>query len=611
MIRTIAAPCVLLLLCSGGGIPAVTSRHNSMNGMVTAPPIASAHLAITAARKQFKTNTSGTCTVGGNDYVSISGCESALPSSGGVIHAEGAALSISAVQTINKPTVLYLPCGVINVSVPDAITVTANDVTLRGCGQGANDAENPSIGLTTFSLTTAGPAILVRVPAASRINANAASIFNFRASDLQINMNGNAGRAIYETSCDSCTIDHVQVLNADPGSGGACLYVEADLASPNNLAVSYSGFINDFNCSIISANRTGWPVIFDGIDGEIGYWFVNNARTTGAENSAGSGAGGVLLETSASSVPTSSVNHMTFTNLHVQDTAPGTYAIRLEAPGNYVARTAGVISNIFFDNLQAERLNHESRSGTGIGCTSHGAGNGTGCGAITLLDPVLSNWTTYIDHANMGAQFLDLGDVSNPTFPTMRFSAPIYGANDYQAYFNAVLTPVANSQILGEVSLVPQVNKGIYTGTTALGINLDCASGSVTGTGTIGTYSCLNIDGDPVAGSHNYAVDLNGGTLYNAKIVAPVNSMGLQVLNTGITCTTSATQFSACITAPIYLPVTYPDTNYRLGCTGLAPRNLPMIETVTKSNASFTITLVTLTDAAATYGSFDCWATHN
>lgn len=478
-------------------------------------------------------------------------------------------------------------------------------------GQGANDAENPSSGLTTFSVTTAGPVILVQVPSASRTNAHAASIFNFRASDLQINMNGNAGRAIYETSCDSCTLDHVQVLKANPGSGDACLYVEADLASPNNLAVSYSGFIDDFNCSIAPGNTTGWPVIFDGENGEIGYWFVNDARTTGAENVTGSGAGGVLLEASASRVFTSSVHHMTFTNLHVQDTAPGTYAVRLEAPGNYVTRTAGTISNIFFNNLQAERLNGESQNGTGIGCTSRGSANGTGCGAITVLDPVLSNWTMYIDHTNMGAQFLDLGDVSNPTFPSMRFSAPIYGANDYQAYYNAVLTPAANSQTLGEVALVPQVNKGIYTGTTALGVNLDCVSGSVTGIGTIGTYSCLNINGDPAAGIDNYAVDLNGGTLYQAKIVAPVNSTGFQTFNTNTSCMTSATQFGACTTAPINLPVGYPDTKYRLGCTGLAPRHLPIIETVTKSNTTFTITLVTLTGAAATYASFDCWATHN
>lgn len=136
MIRSIAARCVLVLMCSGGGKPAATVRLGSMHRAMTKLRFYSTHLVVTAAQKQINTNPRRICTVGRNGYVSISSCESALPSSGGVIHAEGAGFSISAVQTINKPTVLYLPCREISVSVADAITVIANDVTLRGCGAG-------------------------------------------------------------------------------------------------------------------------------------------------------------------------------------------------------------------------------------------------------------------------------------------------------------------------------------------------------------------------------------------------------------------------------------------------------------------------------------------
>jgi hypothetical protein len=89
------------------------------------------------------------------------------------------------------------------------------------------------------------------------------------------------------------------------------------------------------------------------------------------------------------------------------------------------------------------------------------------------------------------------------------------------------------------------------------------------------------------------------------------NDKGLQLFETTTTCSTAATIHTPCTTAEINLPVAYPDTNYRLQCQGLGPTNFPQLQTVTKSNATFTITVNNLTAAPASYTSFDCMAAHN
>jgi hypothetical protein len=99
------------------------------------------------------------------------------------------------------------------------------------------------------------------------------------------------------------------------------------------------------------------------------------------------------------------------------------------------------------------------------------------------------------------------------------------------------------------------------------------------------------------------AASISAGGITNAK--------GLQLFNTTTTCTTAATINTPCTTGAITLPVTYADTNYRLGVMCLGPTQFPQVQTVTKSNTTFTITLNNLTAAAATCSSFDVLAVHN
>lgn len=89
------------------------------------------------------------------------------------------------------------------------------------------------------------------------------------------------------------------------------------------------------------------------------------------------------------------------------------------------------------------------------------------------------------------------------------------------------------------------------------------------------------------------------------------NSLGLQVFNTTTTCTTASTISTPCTTSAISLPVGYGDTNYRVSVTGLGVTAFPQVQTITKSNGSFTITVNNLTAAAASYTSFDVIVAHN
>jgi hypothetical protein len=120
-------------------------------------------------------------------------------------------------------------------------------------------------------------------------------------------------------------------------------------------------------------------------------------------------------------------------------------------------------------------------------------------------------------------------------------------------------------------------------------------------------YHFLN----PNALTESASIHLDNQVFRRTSIGAIENSQGLQVFNTTTTCTTAARAGSTCTTAPISLPITYSDTNYRLVCSGLSPTNVPAIVGTTKSNSSFTLTIATIRAAAATYDSFDCIAEHN
>jgi hypothetical protein len=105
-----------------------------------------------------------------------------------------------------------------------------------------------------------------------------------------------------------------------------------------------------------------------------------------------------------------------------------------------------------------------------------------------------------------------------------------------------------------------------------------------------------------------------GAPLLTPTLTGVINGTGLQLFTVtpgAGTCPTVASIGALCTTGNITLPVAYSDTNYRLSCTVLSPTNVAIVETYTKSNTTFTVTIAALTAAAANFGSFDCMAVHN
>ena len=136
---------------------------------------------------------------------------------------------------------------------------------------------------------------------------------------------------------------------------------------------------------------------------------------------------------------------------------------------------------------------------------------------------------------------------------------------------------------------------------------LDDANGITRRDPVLYNYHFLN----PNALTEAASVHLDNQVFTRISLAGSVNGAGMQLFSTPTNCTTAARFGSTCTTAPITLPVGYSDTNYRLVCSGLSPTNVPAIIGPTKSNTTFTLTIVAITAAPASYDSFDCIAEHN
>lgn len=139
---------------------------------------------------------------------------------------------------------------------------------------------------------------------------------------------------------------------------------------------------------------------------------------------------------------------------------------------------------------------------------------------------------------------------------------------------------------------------------------------TVTQPGVANAATGLQIGAGTVLGTTNQTGTGNivlstSPTIATPSLSGLTNATGLQFFNTSTTCTTAPSAGSACTTGAITLPVGYSDTNYRVACFGQNPTNVPVVQTYTKSNTTFTIQIVAITAAAATFGNYDCIVGHN
>lgn len=137
---------------------------------------------------------------------------------------------------------------------------------------------------------------------------------------------------------------------------------------------------------------------------------------------------------------------------------------------------------------------------------------------------------------------------------------------------------------------------------TSHGVAINGATEITAQSGTGGTVAMTagpSISAPTISGASTISI----GTLTNAA--------GLQLFSSSTTCATTAAVGGQCTTGAITLPSGYSDTNYRIACSGVGPSNVPIVQFITKSNTTFTITIAALTAANASFTSYDCIAGHN
>jgi hypothetical protein len=451
---------------------------------------------------------------------------------GGSVHAEGCLTPFtwSGTLTITSPVNLYLPCTTMTF-ITQIMAVQSNDVHIHTCGSGTSGQVNqgkPAVSATQFvarGISKSTNAIVVSVPLAKRTSIATARTSGFTIEPIYIDMNGLGNRAIYTSSCWQCKIDRPVIANAACGSGpDGAITVEADLTGDTTGAASYFIDLEFPEVYIAAGNATCHPYFFDARNGEISQGTYRGLTALPVDQNSFYGSDGILIQAGTSSA-IQSFDKGDFIFPYLDNQSGGAYGIRLECPGNFDAGTNGRCFQITFNMPHLERLTG-SPSGTGIGCTKSGVANGAGCGGITLINPVMGNYRTYIDYPNLGQMGVGVNDQSNPEGSILHFGGPIVGSNAYAISINGMLTPgtqcsaaKCNNQIVGAIGITPSIDKGSagLTGTKPIGINLDCVNGRVSGKGALGTYNCLNINGDPNIGSSNYALNLNGGTVNFGK----------------------------------------------------------------------------------------------
>jgi len=265
--------------------------------------------------------------------------------------------------------------------------------------------------------------------------------------------------------------------------------------------------------------------------------------------------------------------------------------------GATLERMKGIGNNVAGNVPCTLGSNADSNSGESIGpisCTNAGAG-------LNLVAIVQNNT------GSASAKYHDIYTEENNAADTTTAVVGITGASGL-------------ADIIEKVSLgFDQVGSTRYlidiaSGSSMLAHNLQLGGVSVNGIndhnagrGTISPgASAVIVDYSTEAGATSLT-----GYYTKPSMFGLTNNTGIQLFSSSTTCSTSGVIDNACTTGSITLPVGYSDTNYRLSCTGQGPTALPVVQTYTKSNTTFTITIVALTAAVSTFSSYDCSAWHN
>lgn len=152
-----------------------------------------------------------------------------------------------------------------------------------------------------------------------------------------------------------------------------------------------------------------------------------------------------------------------------------------------------------------------------------------------------------------------------------------------------------------------QCRNNLGANNTAYPLALNSLGGRI----LLGTATDNGTDELQVSGSANISTTLKATNVSAGGIT---NATGLQLFGATTTCTTAASVGAACTTANINLPVTEPDTSYRIVCIGKESgvTGVPVVVATTNvSTTQFTITIAALTATGASFSAYDCFVGHN
>ena len=459
----------------------------------------------------------GSCTVAG-----LQAAITAVTTAGGKVDATGCTTistnitnSTGSIVIPPNVTVLLGPstwtCTITTASTPCWNLQGTNAISgkLIGAGSGHTNsdqdpANNAALGVTNLICSGCGTTtdMIYAANPGPRTTLLGMMMNTPQVSGLWVNM-GNSGReAFYLVSPNHGLFFDLSGFNGVCTSAPCGVFhFAAGLSGDTCCSQAYRNEVYNVHMQASASNSTGASCFFDGRYGEIAYGLGMTSFRCSGNITNGGGLYGLLLQAGTGS-PVDSLDSLEFADGYAGNPVAGatSYGIRMEAPGNWDAVTTGRIFGVTFHNILIERI-FSSATGVGIGCTSSGTSNGTGCGEIHLLNMGynFANWGTVQDNLTTNTPMahvaiMGVGESPNGGRANFYSTGSKFGGTLVPGFKDdSTWTPTANSQTARSFFSVPSISKGANTGLSYVHYMADISSGTYSGAGTLTSlvaYAC-------------------------------------------------------------------------------------------------------------------------
>jgi hypothetical protein len=448
-----------------------------------------------------------------DDTAAIQAAYAAVGSGGGTVLWPAGDYKLTGTVTITKPTITELPCGTITAGA-QLFNGSTNDIKFYGCGSGkpGTGADITPSGTTLIKIGGSYPSAtdMIYVGSPTRTSYPAAEISGTTIKDISFDMGSNTGNAFHLVSDSYVTIDGVKAWNCVN-----CGEIDGGLSGDTYTYSGYHTTIKNSQFQPVAAS-TGYGLWFNAQYGEVTYIDIDSSRVSGNITDGG-GLSEILFQ--AGSAAADSVNSVSIKTSYIGNPvcSAGSYGIRFEAPGNFLAATGGRITNVNLQNSLIERI-FSCSSGYPLGGTSGGSAGTGGLGAFHL-DNILSgaSWATNLINVDLGSGMVaTTGDLAGPmsSQPIQRIGGSQQGNNSMGLKINNAPVATANGDDLFGLYVSPTFTDGSYTGVKHTIANFTSASGG--GAVNLGSSVYLSLKGQNIDGS----CSMSSGTSCTSAVTA-------------------------------------------------------------------------------------------